>query len=198
MGWRAPRFRRPNFSRYRPNFNQFREKASKINFIRIGVVLAGLVAFVLFVIFVILPLFQVDEEEYDDSVATPTTPDTCVSGTGAAGDWTVCNAVMQGSSPCSLKLENDGNLVLYNPKGQSVWSTNSQNKGTGPYIHVMQPDGNFVIYDVNKKPVWASNTSGTGKPPPFRAAIGSDCNVTVTALKDNAVVWSSGTAGKNI
>lgn len=54
-----------------------------------------------------------------------------------------------------LKMQNDGNLVLYMGKNP-LWATNTAGAGTAQAI--MQRDGNFVLYDTKGRPVWATNT----------------------------------------
>ena len=65
-----------------------------------------------------------------------------------------------GKAPYRLKMEDDGNLVLYDSTNKSCWSSNSANKGQAPYSLKMQNDGNLVIYDNSSKAVWASGTNG--------------------------------------
>jgi len=61
----------------------------------------------------------------------------------------------------SLRLQSDGNLVLYNDKGGVEWQ--SKTYGKTVTRAVMKTDGNFVLLNGNKT-VWSTKTSGhTGK-----------------------------------
>ncbi len=55
-----------------------------------------------------------------------------------------------------LILQRDGNLVLYGPRNQPLWSTNTQ--GNPVEKCIMQTDGNLVLYLPNGQPIWNSNT----------------------------------------
>ena len=57
-----------------------------------------------------------------------------------------------------LTLGKDGNLVLTDVNGNTVWETKTSNIGEPPYRLTMQSDGNLVIYDKNYEPTWATNT----------------------------------------
>jgi WD40 repeat protein len=57
-----------------------------------------------------------------------------------------------------LRVQEDGNMVVYDGHNQPIWSSDTYNKGTAPYILVMQDDGNLVLYDSHSSPVWASGT----------------------------------------
>jgi surface antigen len=57
----------------------------------------------------------------------------------------------------TLKLQNDGNLVLRASNGAVVWA----NGKTSDYL-VMQGDGNLVTYRFGGTSTWATNTVGTG------------------------------------
>lgn len=60
--------------------------------------------------------------------------------------------------PFHLKMQNDGNVVMYSMDKKVVWTTNTPGKGERPYSLIMQGDGNLVVYDRNKNAIWASNT----------------------------------------
>lgn len=55
-------------------------------------------------------------------------------------------------------MKNDGNLVVYTPKGHAIWDSNTDGHN-GSHL-LIQDDGNAVIYDTNNHPVWATNTNG--------------------------------------
>ncbi|MFJ4771340.1 hypothetical protein ACIP88_19890 [Streptomyces uncialis] len=52
-------------------------------------------------------------------------------------------------------FQEDGNFVVYDSEGKAVWAAGTWNKGA--YLAV-QDDGNVVVYDRNNRPVWATNT----------------------------------------
>ncbi len=56
-------------------------------------------------------------------------------------------------------LQGDGNLVLYGPNGQPLWTSGTNGK-LDVWDLIMQGDGNLVIYDGHSHPLWASNTAG--------------------------------------
>ncbi len=60
----------------------------------------------------------------------------------------------------TLKMQPDGNLVIYNIYGQGVWSTGTFGKGNGPYKVTMQDDGNVVLYDSTNMVLWSTGTFG--------------------------------------
>lgn len=57
-----------------------------------------------------------------------------------------------------LLIQKDGNLVLYGPRNQPLWSSNTQGRPVEKCV--MQRDGNLVLYLRDGQPVWASNTEG--------------------------------------
>ena len=63
-----------------------------------------------------------------------------------------------GKSPGVLRMQSDGNLVLYDANGRPVWASNTSGKGKGSLR--MQSDGNLVMYNAGGRPYWASQTSG--------------------------------------
>jgi glucosylceramidase len=61
-----------------------------------------------------------------------------------------------GRSGLYLILQADGNLVEYSSSGAAVWSSGTA--GSGAAWLVVQPDGNLVLFDASGKSVWATNT----------------------------------------
>lgn len=89
------------------------------------------------------------------------------------------------SEEAELRLQVDGNLVLYRGK-HFIWSTQT----FAPNVRLdMQPDGNLVLYDQENSPLWNSNTRGSG----VSLILQPDANL---VLEDAAglVLWSTGTA----
>ncbi|MGE3975453.1 MAG: hypothetical protein AB7F59_13090 [Bdellovibrionales bacterium] len=58
-----------------------------------------------------------------------------------------------------LFYQGDNNLVLYGPRNQPLWASNTAGRAN-PSSLEMQGDGNLVIYNTSGSPIWASNTSG--------------------------------------
>ncbi len=82
-----------------------------------------------------------------------------------------------------LLMQRDGNLVLYGPRNQPLWSSNTQ--GTPVEECMMQRDGNLVLYLRDGQPVWASSTEGN---PGSFLLLQNDGNLVVYRP-----VWSSNT-----
>lgn len=51
-------------------------------------------------------------------------------------------------------FQDDGNLVIYDGRGNVVFTTDTQGRGNNLSV---QNDGNVVIYDTRGNPVWSSN-----------------------------------------
>lgn len=56
-----------------------------------------------------------------------------------------------------LRMQGDGNLVMYNAADRPVWASNTA--GHYDAFLVVQNDGNVVIYD-GGRPIWATGTAG--------------------------------------
>lgn len=73
----------------------------------------------------------------------------------ASNTWMVDNP-----RPFRLKLNNNGELSLFDKEGQTVWNSGSAYQGSeGNYRLIIQNDGNLVIYDIENRPIWATNTN---------------------------------------
>ena len=55
-----------------------------------------------------------------------------------------------------LRMESDGNLVIYDKNNQTVWQTNTS--GKGEYLQLLK-DANLVVFDSNRLEVWSTGTS---------------------------------------
>lgn len=96
------------------------------------------------------------------------------------GAWT------SGSGRTVLRLQQDGNLVLYKD-GHAAW----QGVGSWPSgaSAVMQSDGNFVVYDGSGHPLWATGTWGH---PGAYLAVQDDGNLVVYAASGGPL-WATNT-----
>ena len=69
-------------------------------------------------------------------------------------EWS-SNTANIGSKPYRLKMQNDGNLVLYDSNNLVIWKSNTVGKGTPSYHFAIQGDGNAVIYG-STGAIWSS------------------------------------------
>ncbi|MGB4420680.1 MAG: hypothetical protein WBI29_02695 [Candidatus Saccharimonadales bacterium] len=67
--------------------------------------------------------------------------------------------LLSGNESYQLRMQYDGNLVLYDINNKPLWA--SRTNGRGGVILRMQYDGNLVIYTANNKSVWATGTNLT-------------------------------------
>lgn len=61
-----------------------------------------------------------------------------------------------GSSAARIVMQSDGNLVIYNQAGQSLWNAGTQNNPGSSLV--LQTDGNLVIYSASGTALWSSGT----------------------------------------
>ena len=66
-----------------------------------------------------------------------------------------------GKSTKGLKLQSDGNLVLYGANDTTIWSTGKPTEGTPPYKLVMRDNGSLVITDSTERDLWSSSSAST-------------------------------------
>lgn len=67
--------------------------------------------------------------------------------------WQAANAWSHGNI---LKVQGDGNVVLYDDGDHPVWASGTDGND-GAYLAV-QDDGNAVVYDKAGSPIWATDT----------------------------------------
>jgi hypothetical protein len=85
-------------------------------------------------------------------------------------------------------LQNDGNLVLYGPYGQSqaLWASGTEGN-TNVFDVLMQVDGNLVVYNVDNNAIWASVTEGNEE---AYLVVHNDGNVVIYD-SSNQTIWQT-------
>jgi hypothetical protein len=87
-----------------------------------------------------------------------------------------------------LKMQLDGNLVLFNGSGSAIWNTGTQSY-PGAYA-TLQKDGNLVVYDAKAQYKWASwSNSYTG----INARLSIDDDGSMRIFKPQTSLWTIGT-----
>jgi hypothetical protein len=81
------------------------------------------------------------------------------TGLASGQSISVNQGLLSPDTQSTLKLQSDGNLVLYS-NFKPAWATYNFNPAAS--LLVMQGDGNLVEYDKSGNPVWSSSTSGSG------------------------------------
>jgi len=100
----------------------------------------------------------------------------------------VGQALRSPSGRFRLKMQEDGNLVIYlAERAQPMWATNTNGTGSQNYL-IMQKDGNLVLYAKDGTALWAAGTEGQGGK---RLLMQDDGNLVIYATGERAV-WASG------
>ncbi|MFF4406073.1 hypothetical protein ACFY2W_09590 [Streptomyces sp. NPDC001262] len=99
-------------------------------------------------------------------------------------------AFTSGSGNTLLRLQEDGNLVVYKVTGEPKPAWQAENAWHQGYEAIMQEDGNFVLYNRDRRAVWASNTSGH---PGAVLVVQDDHNVVI--YSKGQAIWQTNTAG---
>jgi hypothetical protein len=94
-----------------------------------------------------------------------------------------------------LKLQSDGNLVLYKlekARPTPLWASHTNGREVGQCI--MQADGNLVIYTPDHTPIWASHTNGHHG---SHLEVQDDGNVVIyTPDPNRRAIWATNTQGR--
>jgi hypothetical protein len=100
---------------------------------------------------------------------------------------TLCKnqAWTSGNGRASLRMQEDGNFVLYKD-GRAAWQ--APNTWSHGNCAVFQEDGNFVVYNSANEPVWASGTWRKGA----YLAVQDDGNVVIYNNSGHPV-WATNT-----
>lgn len=88
-----------------------------------------------------------------------------------------------------LRLQNDGNLVVYERQGSQefpLWASNTSNRAVDQLV--MQNDGNLVLYSPGQSALWSSGTAGRRE---SFVVIQNDGNLVIYFPGDP--IWSSRT-----
>lgn len=93
-------------------------------------------------------------------------------------------SLLSKNSDYELRMQGDGNLVLYQGR-RVLWSSRTDRRPGA--VCIMQGDGNLVIY-LSKKPIWASNTQGN---PGSHLEVQNDGNV-VIYTPTHQPIWATG------
>ncbi|MBC7741556.1 MAG: hypothetical protein H7061_05135 [Bdellovibrionaceae bacterium] len=93
----------------------------------------------------------------------------------------------------TLKLQADGNLVLYAANHSVLWESDTSGSCSQNCKLAFQEDGNLVLYR-DGKPYWASNTTGSGNKlrftdePPYVSMLDSNSHVLVEKIVGSKMV----------
>jgi hypothetical protein len=92
------------------------------------------------------------------------------------------------------KMQNDGNLVVYNRRiQQSIWSSQTANQGVPPYTLEITETGNLELKEsATDTPLWTSSTGNTTVPGPYMVRVLENGSLVLSG-KDNGIVWTSDT-----
>ena len=71
------------------------------------------------------------------------------------------NTEGKGEGPWHMRMQEDGNLVVYDTNDEPTWASDTSGNDNGPFRLIVQEDGNAVIYDKDSAPIWATNTMQT-------------------------------------
>lgn len=131
-----------------------------------------------------LVVYAADQTALWASNTTLPTPNRCRlmkihEGLGVENTLSSCNGFR------TLRMQRDGNLVLYDFAARAAWATGTW--GKPGYFATLQPDGNFVLYDRSDAALWSTGTFGTNAD---HVALQNDGNLVVYTASDEALWWS--------
>ena len=98
-------------------------------------------------------------------------------------EWNTCSGY-------KFVFQNDGNLVLYNPSGQAIWNTATDQSSANKFV--VQTDGNIVLYNSSGQAIWDACTGGNSG---AVLAIQWDGNVVIYD-RSGKPIWFTQTTGR--
>jgi hypothetical protein len=69
--------------------------------------------------------------------------------------WATNTAGVNGVAPYHLTAQNDGNLVLYDSKSTSFWTSKTAGQGCAPYSLKIRDVMKLTLVDCNGEPIWS-------------------------------------------
>jgi hypothetical protein len=118
----------------------------------------------------------------------------CGSNAPCRNELVLSSGGRNATTQCRMKIEDDGNLAIYDNANKKVWESQSGGKGPSPYKLLVQTDGTLAVADKDDKTIWNSGVKGPDSSSKlYRANLlqkAGKCVVEVTD-KTNKPVWSS-------
>ena len=116
--------------------------------------------------------------------------DQCVRGSNGAalGEG---QSLVSGNGQYSLRMQHDGNLVIYCNNRPTTWSSSTNGIAINGGLR-FQADGNLVLYRYNGQAVWNSVTAGTES---CKLVMQNDGNLVLYGCYGTPY-WNSGTANE--
>lgn len=125
-----------------------------------------------------------------DLVNAPSVSSNQVSLT--SGQTLSAGDMLSNNSQTTLVQQDDGNLVMYDALGKSLWSTGTS--GNPGAYSIMQPGGNLVVYSSTGTALWASATGGNNG---SNTMLQEDGNLLINNSAGTPI-WANGTFGRNV
>jgi len=121
---------------------------------------------------------------YDINIVNPSQPKSTNAELSLDEAILVNEHLLSNDTQSILRLQSDGNVVLYRNFNQVVWNTSTQS--TKPNRLIMQTDGNLVLYNQAGTAIWNTGTQGnTGA----RLVLQTDGNLVIYS-QANTPIWS--------
>jgi hypothetical protein len=139
------------------------------------------------------PKFRKDARQTGSWLSAPLqNPNAFAARSQLAADQTVqvYDGLMSPNGQNFLRVNPDGNLVLYRYFNNIPWASRTADKAKQL---IMQADGNLVLYNAANGPIWSS---GTGGNPGSKLVLQDDGNL-VIYNGSNSPIWFTGTYDPN-
>ena len=98
--------------------------------------------------------------------------------------------IMSDDNRFVFTLRYDGNIVLYGPGRQQIWSSGTEGQAGTQLL--LQADGNLVLYTPPGAAVWSSGTHGSDA---SRLTMQADGNAVLYGTSTGAPSWATATSG---